>query len=419
MTPTPIFLPSTFNRFFRSTRRKWLALAIPFCSVSAALAHEIVMSQPAETDFSVPGVRPTHIAWLEMIRSAKESIRIEQFYVNTQPGSRMEEVLSALKQAAKRGVEVRLLVDSKFYDKYPEVPDTLAQISGFGVKTIDFGKGVQHAKYFIVDQTVMYSGSANFDWLALEHIHETGLVLEDRAILGQFTALFELDWKKGTEIGSTDTAQLASRAGNRKRGQLPHRPVHQPVQKRLGEIAKAETKGSADFTALASPPSRLPKGIRPTLDALVASIQESRQSLKIQLYQYSTRGDSSSKPWLVLDNALRAAAARGVKIQLLVDDVALNSAESALRSLAAVPNFEIRRVKIQDWSEGKLDHARLVHSKYLIADTKKAWLGSENWRENYFFSTRNIGLLFTQAKLVNDLNAVFEKAWKSPLSHAL
>lgn len=167
-----------------------MTLFVGLLALGAALSAtaseiEIVQSVPLETNLAVPGIRQAQQVWLEMIQSAKTSLDLEQFYVSDQDGEALAPVLQAIEDAAKRGVQVRLLVDSKFYSQYPDSVNRLAQSENCEAKEIDFSKygGVQHAKYFVVDGQQAFVGSQNFDWRALSHIHEIGVRVVDAQVI--------------------------------------------------------------------------------------------------------------------------------------------------------------------------------------------------------------------------------------------
>ena len=50
--------------------------------------------------------------WLEMVKAASKTLDIEEFYIADQAGEVLEPVIEAVKAAARRGVKVRLIVDS-------------------------------------------------------------------------------------------------------------------------------------------------------------------------------------------------------------------------------------------------------------------------------------------------------------------
>jgi phosphatidylserine/phosphatidylglycerophosphate/cardiolipin synthase-like enzyme len=132
------------------------------------------------------------------------------------------------------------------------------------------------------------------------------------------------------------------------------------------------------------------------------------------MYEYSTSIYKSSQSWTVLDDALRAAAARGVQVQLMVDQASLKSAKSDLMALEQLSNFQVKIVRIPQWSGGPIPYARLVHSKYMIVDGNQSWLGTENWSESYFTGCRNVGLTFSDPSTIEKLGQIFNQVWTSP-----
>ncbi|EPN59767.1 phospholipase D, partial [Pseudomonas syringae pv. actinidiae ICMP 19096] len=55
--------------------------------------------------------------------------------------------------------------------------------------------GIIHAKFFVVDGKQAFIGSQNFDWRSLEHIHETGLRIDEPTVVRQTQAVFDQDWR--------------------------------------------------------------------------------------------------------------------------------------------------------------------------------------------------------------------------------
>jgi len=101
-------------------------------------------------------------------------------------------------------VRVRLLLDRRMHDTYPMPADSLARLPGVEVRSVDFGPlagGVQHSKYFLVDRSIVVVGSQNFDWRALEHIHELGVAVREARLAQIFGDVFEADWALGAGVG--------------------------------------------------------------------------------------------------------------------------------------------------------------------------------------------------------------------------
>jgi phosphatidylserine/phosphatidylglycerophosphate/cardiolipin synthase-like enzyme len=122
----------------------------------------------------------------------------------------------------------------------------------------------------------------------------------------------------------------------------------------------------------------------------------------------------------VLDNALRAAAVRGVKVRLLVSDWVLGGrALPHLKALTLIPNLEVKVVSIPEAKEGHIPFARTVHSKYLVVDGTQLALGTSNWEESYFAESRNVELIFRDSPLATQAAGIFDRLWNSRYAIAL
>lgn len=381
-------------------KKRLLGFVVFFLAIQNSFAGipdlSLAQSVPLETtSLAVPNLRTTSEQWLDMIQNAKTSLDIEQFYITSTGENKgndlaMVKVLDAVAAAAKRGVKVRILVDAKFYATYPKDLATLtASAPSITVKKLDLSKttnGVLHAKFFVADKSQSFLGSANFDWRALTHIHEIGLRTSNQGVSSGLLAIFETDWANGILISGTDTAP---------------------------ESVTLETSNER-IQFLASPASMNPKGIRETLPMLLSKIKTAK-TIQIQAYEYSTSlyNVNAEKTWTVLQDALKEAASRGAKIQLMVDQSKVSSNRRTLSELAALPSVEVRGVLIPKFSGGEIAYARLVHSKYMIFDTDTAWMGTENLTGDYFNASRNVGALFSIPDRVKELSQVFSQVWNS------
>ncbi len=381
----------------------WIGWYLVFGSAqSVAGSLEVVQSVPVETTLAVPGVRTTQAVWLEMIQAAQHQIDFEQMYLSEKTGEALTPVVAAIQAAASRGVRVRFLADAKFFTTYPETLRILGSQLNIEARTIDYSRwgGIQHAKYFVVDGQQTYVGSANFDWRALDHIHEVGLRVADSPVASAVEAVFNQDWAQGVALVPTAAAQSGLR-----------------FLDFLLDRFSAAGVGASGVAVDSTPPSNNPSGARWSLDVITNLLASARRSVQIQVYDYSIRGLSGN--WTVLDSAIRQAALRGVRVQLMVDAIALKKSRSELASLAQLPNVEVRTVIIPAWSGGAIPYGRLVHSKYLVIDSASAWVGTANWSEGYFLNTRNVGLVTEDPQAVDSLVRVHNQVWMSPYATAL
>ncbi|MEK7765490.1 MAG: phospholipase D-like domain-containing protein, partial [bacterium] len=258
--------------------------------------YELVYSYPVETTLSEPDLRRALDVWPEMFNRAKKTIDIEEFYItpSTDPGEALEASLRALERAAKRGVRIRVLLEKKFEKNSLDGIARLKSIPGLDLRIIDWaginGDGIVHAKFFIVDSTRAFVGSQNFDWRALKHIHELGLAIADGPVVRQVQSVFDHDWS--VAAATTPAAPVQT-----------ERPA--PDRARRAYL-------------VASPWRLNPPGVGDSESELVRLLEEATGQVQIQLLDYSplTRG-KSRRFYSVLDNALRDASVRGVKVKLL------------------------------------------------------------------------------------------------------
>lgn len=355
---------------------------------------ELVLAEswPAETTLDDPAIPEASTVWLEMIEGATKSIDLAEFYGMTEEGSDLEAVLAALERAAGRGIVIRCLFDHRFYQNMPEVPDRLGRADGIEVRILDLGPltgGVLHAKYFVVDRREAFLGSQNLDWRSLEHIAELGLRIRAGGSVEACSRIFEMDWA------------LAA-------GQEPAV---------LGPIVATETidygPGQVTITPVASPRDLLPPGVEWELPRILAMIEGARERVRLQFLSYGIVNYDGSE-FRDLDDALRAAAGRGVAVEMILADWCKDEKRIAhLQELQRLPNLTIRLVTIPEHSAGFIPYARVVHRKSITVDGQRSWLGTSNGSGDYFHKSRNVGLVVEGAAFATDLDRLFERVWES------
>ncbi len=362
---------------------------------------QLVETVPVETRLGNPELPSAHDVWLEMIRGAKRTLDVEEFFLSPWPNEPMEDVLAAIGMAAKRGVQVRLILDAGMHRTYPLPADSLAKVPGIAVRLLDMGKiagGVQHAKYFTVDGREVFLGSQNLDWRALEHIHELGVRVRDPGVTGVFQQVFDMDWEAaGAGLDSTALAARPLAAA--------------PSGPRSFWIAQ----GPRDTVRLwpsYSPWRFIPDPTRWDLERIPQLLESARGEIVVQLLTYSPEGRGRSDP--TLDSALRRAARRGVKVRMVISDWEKGgSGIRALQSLAREPNVEIKLSTVPEWSGGYIPFARVEHCKYAVVDTQRVWVGTSNWEPSYFHGTRNVAVTLANRPLARQARAIFEASWRA------
>jgi len=355
---------------------------------------ELVESSPVETTLDHPDIPDAWQVWPEMVNGATRTLDVAQFYVSNAPGSRLEPVIQAIEAAADRGVKVRVLAEEKFYKQYPETLERLAKRPGIEVRRLNTAAsmgGVLHAKYFLVDGREAFLGSQNFDWRALEHIQELGLRIRVPEVVRALADVFARDW--ALAVGDTAPAPSTSVTGP-----FPARYAGDTVR----------------VTPALSPQGYLPDPGTWDLPKLVALIDGAKRSVRVQLLTYRAKGrDGSTFP--ELEDALKRAVARGVKVELLLADWGKRKGTiEGLQELQAPPGLTVKLVTIPQWSGGFIPFARVVHAKYMVVDGERAWLGTSNWERDYFTKSRNVGLVVEGEAFARQLERFFADTWTSP-----
>jgi phosphatidylserine/phosphatidylglycerophosphate/cardiolipin synthase-like enzyme len=390
-------------------------------AAAAPPAVQLVETRPIETTLGNPDLPAALDVWLELIRGAKRSIDLEGFYFSNWPGEPLEQVVAALGEAAKRGVSIRILLDNGMYATYPNPADSLAKLSGFAVRRVDMRRiagGVQHGKYFIVDGEQVFVGSQNLDWRALKHIHELGVRIRDPRVAGAFSDVFEWDWSASDTTTWVRLARPDTLPG-RNRRVITHRPLP-PAQKPVAAPITIAL-GPGDTVRVwpsYSPRGWIPDSTRWDLDAIVGLLNSARSEIVVQLLTYAPEEYDEKDE--VLDAALRAAAARGVRVRLLISDWVVNGRGIGyLQRLSRVPNVEVKLSTLPQWSGGYIPFARVQHCKFVVVDTTRTWIGTSNWGPGYFTSSRNFALTFDSRKLAAQARRVFDSGWGSSYAAAV
>lgn len=207
-----------------------------------------------------------------------------------------------------------------------------------------------------------------------------------------------------------------------------------------GEVTRTPSSAIVDVggTALArvaaasTPPDRLHlSGLRLLPDAQqayelrLALVRAAQVSLDLQYYLIA---DDASGGHLLAE--LEAAARRGVRVRLLVDDLHAAASDTALLRLAALPQAEVRLFNplpsraSTGWtarmvfSLHEFDRVnRRMHNKLFVADNSFAVTGGRNIADEYFqrgTAANFIDMdLLASGPVVRELSDLFDRFWNS------
>jgi cardiolipin synthase C len=208
----------------------------------------------------------------------------------------------------------------------------------------------------------------------------------------------------------------------------PHH-IERPVSHAVA-ASDETTLGALARRAHAAQPQPQASGFRAlpqapfALDARVELMRRAQHSLDVQYYFIGKDqvGD-------LLLRELTAAAARGVRVRLLVDDYYTLGQDADLLALAAQPRAEVRLFNPFAASRGSAlgrmlqmagDFRRLnhrMHNKLLVADGAMAIFGGRNMADEYFQRHGEANFLdfdlLGVGPVVDELGALFDRYWNS------
>jgi putative cardiolipin synthase len=208
---------------------------------------------------------------------------------------------------------------------------------------------------------------------------------------------------------------------------LPH-DVQRPASEALTDVA---TTALARDAGLAIPDDKrhlsglrlLPDGPE-ALATRVALARQAQKSLDVQYYLIAP--DATGRQFL---RELRDAAARGVRVRLLVDDLHVGELDELLIGLAAHERIEVRLFNPLPVRGGSFERRlllsmhefdrvnRRMHNKLFIADNSVAVTGGRNVANEYFMRSESANFidmdLLSVGPAVRGLSDVFDRYWNS------
>lgn len=188
----------------------------------------------------------------------------------------------------------------------------------------------------------------------------------------------------------------------------------------LGQLAVAGTPGGS--TALSG--FRLLPEAAFAFDARISLARHAEKSLDVQYYLIH-----KDDVGLLFLKELREAAARGVRVRLLVDDLYTAGEDEVFSTLSAFPNIEVRlfnplpsransltaRLLFSLTDFGRINHR--MHNKLLVADNSFAVSGGRNIANEYFMRSTAANFIdmdvLSSGPVVRQMSEGFDRYWNS------
>ena len=178
---------------------------------------------------------------------------------------------------------------------------------------------------------------------------------------------------------------------------------------------QADHPGQSAFTLLAD-----------GVEALAArTLLADRAERSIDAQYYFILSDDTSRLFIA---KLLAAADRGVRVRLLLDDIATQGYDVGMAALDSHPNFEIRIFnpfsRRQGWALdfvtdfGRANHR--MHNKSFTVDSVATIVGGRNIGAEYFAAREDVNFsdldLLAFGEVAQDVGAAFDEYWNSELA---
>jgi sugar-specific transcriptional regulator TrmB len=328
-------------------RRIELVFTAPFCDVCTGADKDVLLERS-------PIIRRV----VELIDGAASRIDVAQFTFSRR------EIEAALIRAHERGVAVRLAINAA--QDQPHTAATRLAEAGIEVRFVTGHlaqgagfDGLQHAKFMLVDEATLLTGSNNWSSTGTSINEENTIVVEappDDPLLVGFACHFDTIW--------------TSRPGD----------------------AIACSNEEVAFTPGTAARNRIRDQIR-----------ASTRSIDVLMHHFT---------FAELVRELARAQERGVAVRLVLNeaDRAAHTGRDWDRLQAAGGELRFKR--------GNPDEFQLMHHKLAVFDGEVVINGSGNWSGNAFFNNHENYVSYREPHVVRGFEDLYEELWTASLSAA-
>ena len=201
--------------------------------------------------------------------------------------------------------------------------------------------------------------------------------------------------------------------------------LENPAETRLGQLvqeraSRAKTRNDSGFALVGKADL--------AFTSRMSLIKAAQKTLDLQYYAIFA-DDTTER----LFDALREAAARGVRVRILLDDFNTSGKNAQVLKLAFEKNISLRLFNPLPGGRSSMvlriisnlnDVARIqrrMHNKMLVADNAVAITGGRNLGETYFGQSENTNFVdldvLVAGRMARDLSQSFDQYWNNPLAY--
>jgi len=280
---------------------------------------------------------------LDAINSATKSLRVKMFLFSH------PELLKAVIDAKKRGVNVRVMLNPARRSGQSENAETHKKLKAAGIEVIDSNPAfdVTHEKSMVVDDTTAYVKSLNWDIKNLTETRDYAVITTHGPEVREVIECFEADWHR-KPFTVDQHSQLIWCSGNGR-------------------------------------------------DRIARFIDEAKHTLFVQNERYQDA--------VIIERLVRAKE-RGVKVHVMARPPHKLKKEKLTEGVGGLRIMDDVGIKVH-----KLKHLKL-HGKMLLADHSRAIIGSINLAPGSFDSRRELAIEVHSPEVVERLKKVAHHDWK-------
>jgi phosphatidylserine/phosphatidylglycerophosphate/cardiolipin synthase-like enzyme len=160
--------------------------------VVESLIDEATIAPPANHEVCFSPEERCDLKLVRFVETARSSIDLAVFDIN------LDQLVHSILVASKRGIRVRVLVDSRQAKGAYSLVGTLRK-GGIDVRR-GSQRGLMHHKFVVLDGKRLETGSFNFTNHASRANQENQVYLDDPAIVSRFVGRFEKSWSEAREL---------------------------------------------------------------------------------------------------------------------------------------------------------------------------------------------------------------------------
>jgi phosphatidylserine/phosphatidylglycerophosphate/cardiolipin synthase-like enzyme len=353
------------------------------------------------------------------IKSAKKELLIN-IYELTSP-----DVAKAIKAQIEAGIKVRILEEGQpvggFSHSAAAIEKQLIAAmkegnldnSFFLMKSPADKSGrrfvFDHAKYMVIDQKSAVVGSENYSPTGNPKERTLGnrgweVWVQDPKVAKYFSDIFEKD--TSLEFGDIELVESPEQISRSVIS--PQTGITATKVRQTKTADKPETLQACEVTPLVAPTE--------SLSNLLSLIESSKTQLDIEQMSFPAYwGKNGEISPLIL--AVEAAARRGVKVRILLNDESAFNENKPSKNVETVKILNELAQKEQLPLQAQIANLQamevdIIHNKGVLVDGQKTLISSINWTENAIKNNREAAVIIQSKSISNHYQSLFNRDWE-------